>query len=120
MRVAKLQMRIAMLAAVALAASSCQSAKKPAAVVPPKTAPALTATAPAPTPPPKRSQAVSSPAPAPKQEHAPVQAKVEAERKAVSPPPESDPVAELVARVEKQYQIGLEAFHAGQNDVAKQ
>jgi membrane-bound lytic murein transglycosylase D len=112
-------MRIALLAAVALAASSCQSAKKPAAVVPPKTAPALTATAPAPTPPPKKSQAVS-PAPSPKQDHAPVQAKVEAERKPVSPPPESDPVAELVARVEKQYQLGLDAFHSGQNDVAKQ
>ncbi len=108
-----------MLAAVALAASSCQSAKKPAAVVPPKTAPALTAAAPTPTPPPQKSQAGSSPAPAPKQDHAPVQAKVEAERKTVPPPAESDPVAELVARVEKQYQVGLEAFHAGQNDVAK-
>jgi len=29
-------------------------------------------------------------------------------------------VAELVARVEKQYQIGLDAFHSGQTDVAKQ
>src|ERR1700692_4561026 len=120
MRVTKLQMRIAMLAAVALAASSCQSAKKPAVVVPPTTAPTLTATAPAPTPSPKKSQAASSPVAPPKQDHAPVQAKVEAERKPASPPPESDPVAELVARVEKQYQLGLDAFHSGQSDVAKQ
>src|ERR1700692_4285360 len=120
MRVTKLQMRIAMLAAVALAASSCQSAKKPAVVVPPTTAPTLTATAPAPTPSPKKSQAASSPVAPPKQEHAPVQDQVEDERKPASPPPETDPVAELVARVEKQYQLGLDAFHSGQNDVAKQ
>src|SRR3984957_10070472 len=120
MRVAKLQMRIVMLAAVALTASSCQSAKKPTVVVPPKTAPALTATAPAPTPPPKKSQAASSPAPSPKPDHAPAQPKVEPERKVVTAPPEPDHVAELVARVEKQYQQGLDAFPSGQNDVAKE
>src|ERR1700722_4786121 len=120
MRVAKLQMRIVMLAAVALTASSCQSAKKPTVVVPPKTAPALTATAPAPTPPPKKSQAASSPAPSPKPDHAPAQPKVEPERKVVTAPPEPGHVAELVARVEKQYQQGLDAFHSGQNDVAKE
>ena len=109
-----------MLAAVALTASSCQSAKKPTVVVPPKTAPALTATAPAPTPPPKKSQAASSPAPSPKPDHAPAQPKVEPERKVVTAPPEPDHVAELVARVEKQYQQGLDAFHSGQNDVAKE
>jgi membrane-bound lytic murein transglycosylase D len=111
-------MRIAMLAGLALTAASCQSAKKPAPVLSAKakTAPALTSKAPAPQPP------QASPAPpqvvAPKP--APVETATENKTPSISPAPESDAVGALVARAEKQYQAGLDAFHAGQNDVAKQ
>jgi membrane-bound lytic murein transglycosylase D len=113
-------MRIAMLAAIAFAASSCQTAKKPAPLLPPKTAPTLTAAAPTPAPAPAKSQVTPSPATRPKQDPPPAQAKVDTDRKTESPASESDLVGDLVVRVEKQYQAGLEAFHAGQNDVAKQ
>src|ERR1700692_849114 len=117
MRVAKLQMRVAMLAGLALSAASCQSAKKPAPVLSAKqkTAPALTSKPPAP-PPPQAS-------PAPPQEAAPKPALVETatenKTRSTSSAPESDAVGDLVTRAEKQYQAGLDAFHIGQNDVAK-
>jgi membrane-bound lytic murein transglycosylase D len=118
MRVAKLQMRVALLAGLALSASACHSAKKPAPVLSAKakTPPALTSKAPAP-PPPQTS-------PAPPQEAAPKPAPVETatENKtpSASPAPQSDAVGDLVVRVEQQYQAGLDAFHIGQTDIAKQ
>src|SRR5580700_10682090 len=115
MRVAKLQTRIAMLAVLALSASSCQTAKKPVALLPPATAPALTATVP--TPPPQQAQpAPQATPPKPK-----VQPESAPEAKTQSPPstPASDPVGDLIAKVEKDYQAGLDAYHAGQTDAAK-
>src|SRR5258708_8324001 len=124
MRVAKLKMRIAMLAGLALAASSCQTAKKPVPLLPAKTAPALTAAAPAPPQPTRQTQAAPSQPTTPKQTQLPTEAKAETKTKtqtqmqAPSPAPEPDPVGELVVRVEKQYQAGLDAFHSRQTDVA--
>ena len=114
-------MRIAILAGVALAASSCQTAKKPAPLLPPKTAPALTAKAPAPPPPSHQAQQPAPPQAIPSKP-APVPAEPAAETKpqSASPAPETDTVGELIARVEKQYQAGLEAFHSGQTEMAKQ
>jgi membrane-bound lytic murein transglycosylase D len=45
-----------------------------------------------------------------------------AETKTQSPSPaqNSDPVADLISRVEKEYQAGLDAYRAGQTDAAKQ
>jgi membrane-bound lytic murein transglycosylase D len=127
MRVAKLQLRIAMLGAMALSASSCQTAHKPASLLPPRTAPALTAvTAATPDPAPQQTPPTSSPAATAKppqvQTQAPAQAAAPADAKPESPPPAtaSDPVADLVARVEKDYQAGLDAYHAGQTEAAKQ
>ncbi len=37
-----------------------------------------------------------------------------------APVPASDPVADLIAKVEKDYQAGLAAYKAGQTEVAKQ
>ena len=116
-----------MLAGLALAASSCQTAQKPVPLLPAKTAPALTATTPAPSPTPAPRQQ-SKPAPPqasnPKAAQPPAEAtaetKAESKTQSVSPAPESDAVGDLVARVEKQYQAGLEAFHSGQTDIAKQ
>src|SRR6266404_2294911 len=117
MRVAKLQMRMAMLALLALSASSCQTAQKPVPLLPPRTAPALTAKAPAPqqqvqpaTPeanPPSQPQSEGKPAP-------------ETETQSASSTPAPDPVSDLIANVERQYQAGLDAYHAGQTEAAKQ
>jgi len=116
-----------MLAALALSASSCQTAQKPASLLPAKPAPTLTAvTAATPAPAPKQTQPNSSPVtianPPQAQTQAPAQAAPPAETKPESPPPPpaSDLVADLIARVEKDYQAGLDAYQAGQTDAAKQ
>src|SRR5580700_6257669 len=117
MRVAKLQTRIAMLAALSLSASSCQTVQKPVALRPPGTAPALTATVPTPQPPQQAQPAPQATPPKPK-----VQPESSPEAKAQAPPstPPSDPVGDLIVKVEKDYQAGLDAYHAGRTDVAKQ
>src|SRR5580658_10072232 len=115
MRVAKLQIRIAVLAAIALLCVSCQTAQKPVSLLPAKTAPPLTATT-ALTPPPQQ-----APSAAPITTPDPPQAQAAPEAKPESPAPASvsDPVADLVAKVEKDYQAGLDAYQAGQTDAAK-
>jgi membrane-bound lytic murein transglycosylase D len=124
MRVAKLQVRIAMLAALALLASSCQTAQKPASLLPARTAPALTATTAEPEP--QQAQPASSPAgPTPTQvqaqaPHEVQAAPAEAKPESPTPAPASDLVADLISRVEKDYQAGLDAYQAGQTDTAKQ
>src|SRR5271168_2676597 len=123
MQVAKLQMRIATLAVLALSASSCQTAQKPASLLPARTAPALTAvTAPAPGPAPRQTPSTSPPVPTarPQVPQSPAQAATSADTKPVTPTPASDPVADLIARVEKNYQAGLDAYQAGQTEAAKQ
>jgi membrane-bound lytic murein transglycosylase D len=112
-------MRIAMLAGIALAASSCQTAKKPVPLLPSKTAPALTA-APAPPSPSKQSQATPAPDIAAKAAPVPAQAPADTKTQSASPAPEADAVGDLLAQVEKQYQAGLDAFHSGETDIAKQ
>jgi membrane-bound lytic murein transglycosylase D len=115
-------MRIAMLAGMALAASSCQTAQKPAPLLPAKTAPALTTVTPAPPLPSRQAQPAPPPTAIPKPASPATATATEPETKKpdASRAPESDTVADLLARVEKQYQAGLEAFHSGQNDIAKQ
>ncbi len=120
-----------MLAALALSASSCQTAQKPVSLLPAKTAPTLTAkTAAAPQPAPQQNQSTPSTASAPKPTQA--QAQIPAPAQVPSPPPAeatsespspaaaSDPVGDLLIRVEKDYQAGLEAYKGGQTDAAKQ
>jgi len=113
-----------MLAVLALSASSCQTAQKPPSLLPAKTAPALTAVKTAtPVPAPQQTQPNSSPVtnakPPQVQAQAPAQAAAPPETKPESPP-QSDLVADLIARVEQDYQAGLDAYRAGQTDAAKQ
>src|SRR6266446_3158753 len=120
MRVAKLQMRIAMPAVLALLASSCQTAQKPVPLLPPKTAPALTAKAPATTPPPQQQAKPTTPQTVPpSQPQAQAQSAPEAKTQPLSTPA-SDSVADLIAKVEKDYQAGVDAYKAGQTEIAKQ
>ena len=114
------------LAAVLLAAGACQTAQKPVSLLPPGNAPALQPAKPAPAP---AAQAAAVPAPA----QSPNQAKdappqkpaspVSAESAQASGQPSSqspDPVGDLVARAEKQYQAGVVNYQAGKHEDAKQ
>ncbi len=105
-----------MLGVLAVASTACQTAQKPVSLLPAKTAPALTA--------------VQAPAAAAAQQiqaaqpgDPPNQTRVEGQAPASEsqgPLPAADPVADLIARVEKDYQAGLDAYQAGHTDAAKQ
>jgi membrane-bound lytic murein transglycosylase D len=116
MRFANLYLRTLALVSLVVAFSACQSARKPVALVPPGSAPALKP-APAPAP-----QAASEPAQAPaekKQEDASAEKPAPAESAAAEAQPKSDPVADLVATAEVEYQTGLTNYHAGKTEDAK-
>ena len=105
-------MRVAVLAVLSVAGSSCQTAQKPVAVVPPAAPPTLTAKASEPP------QTLSA-APPVESQVRPVQA-AEANPEATAPKPVSDQVDELLASVEKEYQAGLANYRGGRIDAAKQ
>jgi membrane-bound lytic murein transglycosylase D len=106
MRLRKLYWMIAPLAAALLSATACQTAQRPAAMLPARqaNAPALTQVASASNP----QQATSKTAPAPRPEPE------------VRPELKVDPVAELIAKVEKEYQAGQANYQAGHMEAAKQ
>ena len=115
MRVAKIQIQIAVLAALTIACSCCQSAQKPVAVAPPGAPPPLTAKA----GPSAQPQASPAPPPADTQSQQPTQAaQVKLQSPALKPAP--DQVDDLLSRVEKEYQTGLANYQAGHADAAKQ
>ena len=103
-----------MLAALAVVGSSCHTAQKPVSVVPPGTAPQLTTKAPAAIP--ERPPSAKLQPTAPEQN----QPSAGASPEGPAVKPASDPVGDLVASVEKEYQAGLANYQAGQHDAAKQ
>src|SRR5579871_2277149 len=120
MRVAKLQVRIGMFATLALLAVSCQSAHKPAPILPPASAPPLTARTQEPT-----LVSQSAPVPAPVAAQEPAKPPAPDTEKAAAPdsaPAQASPtdVGDLLMRVENEYQSGMQAYHAGQKDAAKE
>jgi membrane-bound lytic murein transglycosylase D len=120
MRVAKLHVRIATLAVLALSVSACQTAQKPASLLPAKTAPALSSTAPVAQQTPAKPQAST-----PEQKQVPDPAAAETKTQASptqapAPTLDSDPVGDLISRVEKDFQAGLDAYKAGQTDAARE
>jgi membrane-bound lytic murein transglycosylase D len=114
MRFANLYVRTAVLASLILATSACQTAQKPVSLLPPGTAPALKAPTAASVPPPV------SPSDVAQAQEAPAQEPAVQETAAPTPAPASDPVADLIARAEKEYQAGLTNHQAGKTDEAKQ
>jgi len=113
MRLVNLYVRTAVLGSLILVASACQTAQKPVSLLPPGSAPALK-----PTPPP-------APAPGPQAEvaqpqEAPAQKPESTETPTPAQPAVSDPVADLIARAEKEYRAGLANHQADKNDEAKQ
>src|SRR5882672_4289062 len=105
MRFQKLYALIAPLAAVA-ATCACQSAQRPVALLPARQAapPALTAPA-------SPASAAPEDSKAQPQTAAPAQA---------GPAPAADPVADLIVKVEKEYQAGQDNYKAGHHEEARQ
>ena len=116
MRLGEIHLRTAALATMIVAASACQTAQHPVALLPPTSAPAIQPqTAPAPA---KAPVAKSESAPktaAPQTDQGPAQ---QPETKAPTSAP--DAVADLIAKVENEYQSGLANYHAGKTEDAKQ
>lgn len=104
MRIAKLYPLVAPIIALALASTACQTAQRSAALLPAAqaNAPALTAAA-APVPQ-TQTPAETKPAAVPQ----------------VQPAPKPDPVVELIAKVETEYQAGQDNYKAGHLEAAKQ
>jgi membrane-bound lytic murein transglycosylase D len=118
MRLVKLCIRTAVLASLALAACACQTAQKPASLLPPGKAPALqssTHSAQAPT-------ASSTTVPAQVEDAPPQKAGLSESAAAPesAPAPSSDAVADLIARAEKEYRLGMANQQAGKTEEAKQ
>jgi membrane-bound lytic murein transglycosylase D len=112
MQSGNLYVRTTVLAALILAANACQTAQKPVSLLPPGSAPSLKP-APPPAPAPAQQTASAQTQDAPPQKPAAPQAASDQAAQA------SDPVADLIARAEKEYQAGLVSYHAGQHDDAK-
>jgi membrane-bound lytic murein transglycosylase D len=120
MRFANLHFAIAL--PFLILASACQTAQKPASLLPPTSAPTLSSASttfeatPATGPAPSADRSASSQAASP-------QADQTAEPKAPaasSAAPAPDPIADLIAQVEKEYRAGLDNYHAGKPEAAKQ
>jgi len=99
---------------MAVAGTSCQSAKKPVAVAAPAPPPLSAKTD---TPVPPQGSPAASPAVSDSQQ--PSQ-KPPAQPEPSAPKAASDEIDALVSRVEKSYQTGLANYQAGQADTAKQ
>ncbi len=113
MRLANLYVRTAVLASLILGACGCQTAQKPVSLLPPGTAPSLHPATPVATPAAAPTQAAN-----PQADEAPQKPAAETSSQEPSAPA-SDPVADLIARVEKEYQAGLANHQAGKTDEAK-
>jgi membrane-bound lytic murein transglycosylase D len=112
-----------MLALGVLSTSFCQAAQKSVSFLPAGTAPTLSAvTAASREPVPQEAQAAPEPAhPISPQTQTPAPAEVKTEDKHEPQAAASttDIVGDLIAKVEKDYQAGLDAYQAGQTDAAK-
>ena len=118
MRFANLHVGTGALAFLILATCSCQTAQKPVAMLPPTAAPSLRPVASAPSPQLTPAQVPATPATAAPSQEAP-QAQSEDSASPVQAASSSDAVADLLVRVEKEYQQGLINYQSGKSDAAK-
>lgn len=118
MRLAKLYVRTAVLALLAVAACACHTAQKPVSLLPPAKAPSLEPTA-APVQVPTTA-AASSPAQVEDDSSQKSDRTESAPASAAASTSNSDSVADLIARAEKEYQAGLANHQAGKTEEAKQ
>ena len=117
MRSANLYLRTFAPASLILALAACQSAHKPVALAPHGSAPALQSAA-ATAPP---SAAEPTPSALENKQHNDSSAEKTTPLEAPRPEaePKSDPVADLIAKAEREYQTGLADYQAGKKDEAK-
>ncbi len=111
MRLANLYVRTIVPASLILAACACQTAQRPAALMPPANAPALKAASP-------QAQTQTAQPPVTQIQEAPPPPA--SDSPAPRTPAVSDPVADLVARSEREYQAGLANYHGGKTADARQ
>jgi membrane-bound lytic murein transglycosylase D len=113
-------MRITMLAGLAGLASSCQTAQKPATLLPPGSVPALSFQTAAPVTPAVTASA-AQPVTVPRSNEDSATTKVaEIQSERSTPQAAADPVGELVAKVEREYQKGLANYQTGRTDEARE
>jgi membrane-bound lytic murein transglycosylase D len=113
MRSANLYFRTAVLWCLTLAVCACQSAQKPVALLPPATAPALKPAAPATSP--TQVQSPSQPTTAAQEDPKPAATEAQAPE-----PATPDAIADLISKVETEYQAGLTNYKSGKTEEAKQ
>jgi membrane-bound lytic murein transglycosylase D len=111
--------------ATILAASACHTAQHPATLLPAAAAPPALKPAPPPVavagPKPAQPQETAGPKQETRQDEAPTPAQKPAQAEATpATSPTADPVGDLIVRVEKEYQAGLDNFRAGKSDEARQ
>jgi membrane-bound lytic murein transglycosylase D len=116
MRFANLYLRTLALVSLILAFSACQSSRKPVALVPPGSPPALK---PAPAPIPQSAPEPAQASTEKKQDDGPAEKAAPTETPAAEAQPKPDPVADLVAKAEAEFQTGLANYHAGKPEDAK-
>lgn len=137
MGLAKIHIWTAVLLLLVMAMCACQTAQRPASLLPPGSAPTIQ---PAAASHPASPQASTQPTKLPQEQIAPQNPAAEpnaqpqqpnSEPQSTSAPQSSavqsssaqssaDAVADLIAQAENQYQAGLTAYHAGKTDEAKQ
>lgn len=115
MRVAISYFRSVALSLVLAAVCGCGTAKKPATLLPPGSAPALKPAAQSQSAKSEKQSSTTSPAPASQD----ASSKTTSEAPARAKSNTSDPVTDLIARVEKEYQAGLANYQAGNIEQAK-
>ena len=117
MRLPKLYARTVALASAILSVCACQTAQRPATLVPPASAPALKPAA--------QQQPVAAKS-APEKTEPEVQIQAAPAEKPAAPQPAAsitavpDPIADLVSQAEKEYQTGIANHNAGKQEEAKQ
>ncbi len=113
MRLVSLYVRTAAAASLIAAGCACQSAQKPAALLPPGKVPALQAARRTPVP-------TQTAEPTTSQIQEPSPDRVQAGGGPSDATGANDAIAELIVRAEKEYQAGLAKYHAGQQEQARQ
>jgi membrane-bound lytic murein transglycosylase D len=115
MNFANLYVRTAVMASLILAASGCHTAQKPVSLVPPANVPALQPAAPT-----TLAQTAGPQTPSIQADEPSTQKPSAPEEAPAQTASAVDPVADLIARAEKEYQLGLANHEAGKLDEAKQ
>jgi membrane-bound lytic murein transglycosylase D len=115
-----IDVRTAVLASVILVAGGCQTAQKPVSLLPPGSAPALQPTPPSQVSEPASQSAKQAQTKDAAAEPASAGASRSSQSSSSAQSAASDPVSDLIAQAEREYQEGVANYHAGNSVSAKQ